>query len=160
MRQPSTVCSHTSARRAPLHHRHGSPPAGYTGVCMGPLFPATKQALADSADQGGADSLTHIAAGAFSSRGRVHARCVGGAQSVEKKERSDIRTCISGYTQALIDSHRRRHPPIHPTIRDYVSLVYLLLTFLICLAKLCWVGQAMSDSSAQSSTPSGNNVLH
>ena len=30
--------------------------------------------------------------------GGVHARCVGGAQSVEKKERSDIRTCISGYT--------------------------------------------------------------
>ena len=103
MRQPSTMCSHTLALTYP-----SDLDAGYTGVCMGPLFPATKQALADSADQGGADSLTHIAAGAFSSRGRVHARCVGGAQSVEKKERSDIRTCISGYTQALIDSHRRR----------------------------------------------------
>ena len=128
----------------------GRPPAGYTGVCMGPLFPATKQALADSADQGGADSLTHIAAGALSSRGRQCTRvALGGAQC--RKKGQTFGHAFQG-TQALIDSHRRRHPPIHPTIRDYVSLVYLLLTVLICLANLCLVGQAMSDSSAQSST--------
>ena len=103
---------------------------------MGPLFPATKQALADSADQGGADSLTHIAAGALPSRGRQCTRVALEAPRVSKKRRSDIRICISGNTQALIDSHRRRHPPIHPTIRDYVSLVYLLLTFLICRTHL------------------------
>ena len=149
MRQPSSMCSHTSARRAPLHHRHGSPPAGYTGVCMGPLFPATKQALADSADQGGADSLTHIAAGALSSRGS--ARALRWRRPECRKKGQTFGHAFQG-TQALIDSHRRRHPPIHPTIRDYVSLVYLLLTVLICLANLCLVGQAMSDSSAQSST--------
>ena len=69
--------------------------------------------------------------------GGVHARCV----ECRKKGQT--------FGQALIDSH---HPSTHPTIRDYVSLVYLLLTVLICLANLCLVGQAMSDSSAQSST--------
>ena len=63
----------------------------------------------------------------------VHARCV----ALEGAQRKSKGQTFGHAFQTSIDT-RRRHPPIHPTIRDYVSRLFWF--------KLVWVGQAMSDS--------------